>query len=190
MKNLAQDVYRYFVDRIAETNKPLSEIESAIFEKARSLMNAYPISYLTQEDLESKGYDTSHLTSVQMNCLADKLADNYHEYLYWESLESIADAYNIPKKEVATHMRDTYDKQSFNADKPCFATVIVADNGGDSFKRIHISIGNVPEDYKKPEWVENFVHHVQNIDELCLFCEPDNQYGFHIEDFIEFVEIN
>lgn len=62
----------------------------------------YNITSLHKDDLESIGYDTSNLDESDMNTLADKMADDYLEQLYWDSLSVLAGLMGIPKKEGYT----------------------------------------------------------------------------------------
>ena len=186
MNTLARNIYRYFVDRIAETGTPLNETETALFNQARSCMNSFPISCLSRDDLHEIGYNPDKLTDEQMGVLAEKLGEDYCEQLFWISLESMANRLEIPKKSVDAHIRDKY-KEIEGDDEPHFATVIIRYKNDDSIERVHISMGEIPEDYqRKMCWVKKFFHNVKDIDELCALCNKSNRYGFYIEDFIQF----
>lgn len=185
MNKLAKNVYRYFLDRIAETGSPLNETESALFNEARSCMNIFPISCLSRDDLHDIGYNPDKLTDEQMNVLAQKMGEDYCEQLFWTSLESMANIYKIPKKSVDVHMRDAY-KEIEGDDEPHFATVVIRYKNDNSMERVYISIGNMPEDYLKKCWVKQFFHNVNDIDELCGLCNKNNRYGFYIKEFIQF----
>ena len=56
------------------------------------------ISELTRDDLETLGYDAKDLPNNMMQQIADDLQRDYHEQLFWISLEVIADHYGIKKK--------------------------------------------------------------------------------------------
>jgi len=61
---------------------------------------SFPISYVSREDLDHIGYDTSYVSDDTMKRLADKLGDDYCEQLFWSSLDVIADIMGIPKKDT------------------------------------------------------------------------------------------
>jgi hypothetical protein len=64
------------------------------------LVNGYvdvPITSVCREDLESIGFDTRNVDDATMKELAEKLADDYCDQLFWSSLEIIADYLKIPK---------------------------------------------------------------------------------------------
>ena len=59
----------------------------------------FEITSVTREDLESRGFDTTHITDAQMEELARKMCDDYLEQMFWISLDTIAeDIIGIPKK--------------------------------------------------------------------------------------------
>ena len=59
----------------------------------------FEISRLHRDDLESIGYDTSHVDDSVMNTLASKLGSDYCDQLFWGSLPIIANHLDIPKRE-------------------------------------------------------------------------------------------
>lgn len=66
----------------------------------RVIKEEFPISFLSREDLEAKGFDTSEVDDDTMQRLADKMGDDYCEQLFWTSMEIIAeDGFDIPKRE-------------------------------------------------------------------------------------------
>ena len=60
----------------------------------------FPITSVCRADLESIGYDTGAVDDSTMKELAAKMADDYCEQLFWDSLEIIADWLKIPKPET------------------------------------------------------------------------------------------
>ncbi len=58
----------------------------------------FPITSVSRDDLESKGFDTSEITDDQMKRLASKMADDYLEQMYWISMTIIAEQLGFPKK--------------------------------------------------------------------------------------------
>lgn len=57
-----------------------------------------PITYLSHEDLEEKGFDTSKMTQEELNDLASNMADLYMEGDYWPHLTGLAEEMGVPKK--------------------------------------------------------------------------------------------
>lgn len=51
----------------------------------------FPVSFVTRDDLEVSGYDTSNMTDSDMERLADKMGDAYCDDGYWIDLEIIAE---------------------------------------------------------------------------------------------------
>lgn len=58
----------------------------------------FPITSVSRDDLEAKGFDTSDITDIQMEQLASRMADDYLEQMYWISMEIIAENLGFPKK--------------------------------------------------------------------------------------------
>lgn len=59
----------------------------------------FPITFICEEDLISRGFDTSNVDDATMKRLASKMADDYLEQMFWISLDTLAEAIGIPKKE-------------------------------------------------------------------------------------------
>ena len=58
----------------------------------------FPITSVSREDLEAKGFDVSEVDDATMERLASRMADDYCEQLFWTSMEIIAEYMGIPKK--------------------------------------------------------------------------------------------
>ena len=58
----------------------------------------FPITSVSRDDLEAKGFDTSDITDLQMEQLASRMADDYLEQMYWISMDIIAENLGFPKK--------------------------------------------------------------------------------------------
>ncbi len=58
----------------------------------------FPITSVSRDDLEAKGFDASNVDDATMELLASKMADDYLEQLYWISMEILAEYLGIPKK--------------------------------------------------------------------------------------------
>lgn len=68
-------------------------------EKVTKEIEDFIITSVSREDLESAGFDASNVDDIVMSTLADKMADDYLEQLFWSSLRIIAENLDIPKKE-------------------------------------------------------------------------------------------
>ena len=68
----------------------------------RIINESFPITSVSREDLEAKGFDTSEVDDDTMERLASKMGDDYCEQLFWTSLEIIAEYMGIPKKDEET----------------------------------------------------------------------------------------
>lgn len=61
----------------------------------------FPIISVTREMLDDAGISVCRVTDSDMRELADRLAKDYRENLFWQSLEIIAcDVMGIPKKRI------------------------------------------------------------------------------------------
>lgn len=91
-----EDDYMLAVERFTE--KKIAEL--GIPEKKKEF---FPVTSISRDDLEAAGFDAAGVTDEQMERLADKMADDYLEQMYWVSMKILAeDALGIPKKKV-TH---------------------------------------------------------------------------------------
>jgi len=72
----------------------------------RVIKESFPISCLSREDLEDKGFDASEVDDATMQRLADKLGNDYCEQMFWISLEIIAESMGIPMKEKTEDEND------------------------------------------------------------------------------------
>ena len=59
----------------------------------------FSITSVCRADLESLGFDPRTVDDGTMKELAEKLADDYCDQLFWGSLEIIAASLNIPKSD-------------------------------------------------------------------------------------------
>lgn len=64
------------------------------------MKDGFIISILSRDDLETLGYNSSVVSDKDMERIASKLADNYHEEFFWLSLEVFAKMFKIPKHEI------------------------------------------------------------------------------------------
>ena len=57
----------------------------------------FPITSICEEDLISRGFDTSNVDDATMEKLASKMANDYLEQMFWISLDILAEAIGIPR---------------------------------------------------------------------------------------------
>lgn len=50
----------------------------------------FPITSVHRDDLEGKGFDVKKISDDDMRNLAEKMAKDYYEQLFWPSMEIIA----------------------------------------------------------------------------------------------------
>lgn len=65
----------------------------------RVIKEEFPISCLSREDLEEKGFDTSNVDDATMERLASKMGDDYNEQMFWDVLPIHANYMDIPLRE-------------------------------------------------------------------------------------------
>lgn len=61
---------------------------------------SFPITSVTRENLNAKGFDAREVSDETMERLASKMADDYVSQMFWESLDSIAEYQGIPRKDT------------------------------------------------------------------------------------------
>lgn len=92
-KELIEDLHQYFEQKTEPTSN-----ENYLLTRLTGELPYFPISSVSRDDLESKGFDISNVTDSEMSELADKLGDDYCEQLFWSSMEIIAeDLMEIPR---------------------------------------------------------------------------------------------
>lgn len=62
-----------------------------------SVSDEYPITSVSKSDLESINFDTTVITDDEMSELADRMADDYCDQLFWQSLEINAEDMGFKK---------------------------------------------------------------------------------------------
>lgn len=60
----------------------------------------FPITSVHREDLQGAGFDVEEISDDDMKELARKMANDYCEQLFWESMETIAEILCFPRKKV------------------------------------------------------------------------------------------
>ena len=56
----------------------------------------FPITSVCRDDLRARHFDADKVTDEQMQELARRMANDYCEQLFWDSMEIIAEAVGIP----------------------------------------------------------------------------------------------
>jgi hypothetical protein len=93
-QQLLEDVYQYF----SEKENPTQE-EKDLLVRLSSDLPHFHITSVHRDDLEQEGFDVTNVTDEQMIDLADKMADDYCDQLFWGSLTVIAgEIMGIPRK--------------------------------------------------------------------------------------------
>ena len=79
----------------------------------------FPITGVHRNDLESIGFDTSHVDDDTMRELARKMGKAYTEIVFWIDLPIIADGLEIPKhlKRCAYCRKDKLPKGEYRIDE-------------------------------------------------------------------------
>ena len=57
----------------------------------------YPISHLHIDDLKQAGFNTKKVSKNDLNTLADKMNDDFCDWMYWDSLNAIGHNMGIQK---------------------------------------------------------------------------------------------
>ena len=58
----------------------------------------FEITSVSRDDLSALGFDVSDISDEIMQDIANDMAEDYCEQLFWSSLETVAEYYNIPKQ--------------------------------------------------------------------------------------------
>lgn len=91
IKTLLDDIKAYFDAKATPT-----EEEQQL--KQRLSEGYFPITSVHRDDLQGAGFDVERISDDDMKELADKMANNYCEQLFWGSMEIIAEILGFPKK--------------------------------------------------------------------------------------------
>lgn len=61
------------------------------------MKESFNITSVSREDLAHVGFDITNVSDETMEKLASKMADDYCDQMFWESMEIIAEYLGIPK---------------------------------------------------------------------------------------------
>lgn len=110
-RELLEDLHQYFEQKKDKTGEEINFLNRLTEE-----LPYFKITSIHRDDLAQRGFDVSKVTDEDMRQLAEKLADDYCEQLFWESMEIIAEdgleipRYVCPKCGEGADRYDSYDK--------------------------------------------------------------------------------
>ncbi len=144
----------------------------------------FPITTVHRADLEAKGFDISKITDDQMEELAKRMANDYCEQLFWDSMTIIAEIMGLPKKreipddDIYVLVEFPEDASTFEEENIGFPSWSSEDNGARYVpKKDYIRVFN-----KEPDEDNCF----------CAVCWPDSQEYMDMADDpnsrIEFIQ--
>ena len=89
--------------------------------KRRLSEGYFPITSVHRDDLKSAGFDVDKISDAEMKELAGKMADDYCEQLFWNSLKIIAgDILNFPKATDVTCPKSNSEKIRYDIHEDLF----------------------------------------------------------------------
>lgn len=91
IQTLLDDIKAYF-----DAKENPTEEEQQL--KQRLSEGYFPITSVHRDDLQGAGFDVERISDDDMKELADKMANDYCEQLFWGSMEIIAEILGFPKK--------------------------------------------------------------------------------------------
>lgn len=91
IQTLLDDIKAYF-DAKANPTEEEQQLKQRLSE------GYFPITSVHRDDLQGAGFDVERISDDDMKELADKMANDYCEQLFWESMEIIAEILGFPKK--------------------------------------------------------------------------------------------
>ena len=96
-RQLLSDVLA-FLHQQNKTDAELDLMKTNIATHLESEKDSFEITSVSRDDLDSVGFDSALITDAQMEYLADKMASDYCEQLFWTSIEIIAEDLELPTK--------------------------------------------------------------------------------------------
>lgn len=91
LQQLLDDLRGYF-----EAKSPLTIQEQELQNRLNE--GYFPITSIHRDDLAAKGFDVHRISDSDMKRLADKMASDYCDQLFWDSMKIIADeGLNLPR---------------------------------------------------------------------------------------------
>lgn len=93
---MRQDIKREMLEYFRNISSPTSQ-EDRFRLHLESEVTCFDITSLSREDVCNRGYDASKVSDLQMERLADKMADCYCDNSFWIDLDILLDEMSIPK---------------------------------------------------------------------------------------------
>lgn len=90
VQQILDDLRTYF-----EAKTTITPEEQALLQRLKD--DFFPITSVSREDLQAYGFDIRSVTDGQMRRLAQKMANDYCEQLFWSSMEIIAEGLEFPR---------------------------------------------------------------------------------------------
>lgn len=90
VQQILDDMRVYF-----EAKTTMTPEEQALLQRLND--DFFPTTSVSREDLQACGFDTRSVTDAQMCRLAQKMANDYCEQLFWSSMEIIAEGLEFPR---------------------------------------------------------------------------------------------
>ena len=178
--NFAESVFNYFQNKLKETGQPLTETEAQLFKDAEHEMNLYPISILSEEDIEKLGFKVTEKDRKLLPHMADKLGEWYCEQLFWDNLDQLASLCGFEKVKGYQGMMHEYFRALNEGEKLEYVMVIVQYKGAKIPVTAYIFIGNEGEPDRE------CILSVKSMSELEPYFDENNQHDFYIKEFVEF----
>jgi len=98
-KETLETIYQMLQPENIEQVK-VKDIETLVETTLKENKEYFVITSVHRDDLEYLGFDVSKVGDEIMHKLAEKMADAYCEFGFWESLEALAEDYfELPRKE-------------------------------------------------------------------------------------------
>lgn len=176
--NFAESVFKYFQNRIAETGQPLNETEEQIYKQAEKCIGHFPISCLTENDLAETGFETNNVDNKKLQHLASKLGEDYHEQLYWDSLEYLALRNGFEKRSPCSEMRYRYKQFIAENEMLHSVVVVIKYKNNKALSMVTIGVGQ--------NEIKDAFFNVKDFEELCGLFEEENGHDFYIKGYVDF----
>jgi hypothetical protein len=102
-QDMTQTTRRAMLERYLSnpTDEEWEHLKEALYRdmQQHGFHGGFPITSVARGDLESQGFDASHVTDDQMAEIADHMQDAYCDDAFWVELDVIADDMSIPRND-------------------------------------------------------------------------------------------
>ena len=178
--NFAESVFNYFQNKLKETGKSLSEAEAQLLKRAETEMNLYPISVLSEEDIEKLGFEITEKDRKKLPHMADKLGEWYCEQLFWDNLDQLTCLAGLKKKKGYQGMMHDYFQALKQGERIDYIMVVVQHKGAKIPITEYIFLGEEGEQDMECILTGISIHNLEP------YFDENNQYGFYIKEYIGF----